>query len=220
MYYQNYEDYMRAILGQPIQMSQNNNTYTNYSNVQYEYVSEMPRYSDEILALYPDIYKLVNPMVCKICEANTKPITRELIEQMTDEIYLNLESDTGVEEEVINVRVNLPKSKSESSRDRIEQSKTKNTNTTANQKSARNDKLENNSRVEEKSKEISTSSNRQNRIRNNTLRDLIKILILNRLLGIGGRPPRPNPPHRPPFPGPGPRPPIMPRNTYNNYKNY
>ena len=105
MYYQNYEDYMRAILGQPIQMSQNDgyNTYTNYSNTQYEYLSEMPRYSDEILALYPDIYKLVNPMVCKICEANTKPISRELIEQMTDEIYLNLESDTGVEEEVINV---------------------------------------------------------------------------------------------------------------------
>ena len=130
MYYQNYEDYMRAILGQPIQMSQNDgyNTYTNYSNTQYEYLSEMPRYSDEILALYPDIYKLVNPMVCKICEANTKPISRELIEQMTDEIYLNLESDTGVEEEVINVRVNLPKSKSESSGDRIEQSKTKNTN--------------------------------------------------------------------------------------------
>lgn len=229
MYYQNYENYMRAILGQPIQMSQNDgyNTYPNYSNSnsQYEYLPEMPRYSDEILALYPDIYKLVNPMVCKICEANTKPISRELIEQMTDEIYLNLESDTGIEEEVINVRVNLPKSKSESSGNRIEPSKTKNTNTTANQKSARNDKLENNSRVEEKSKEISTSSNRQNRVRNNTLRDLIKILILNRLLGIGGRPPRPNPPHRPPFPGPGPgpRPPIMPRNTYNNlvdYKNY
>ena len=65
---------------------------------------------------------------------------------------MNLESDTGVEEEVINVRVNLPKSKSESSGNRIEPSKTKNTNTTANQKSARNDKLENNSRAEEKLK--------------------------------------------------------------------
>lgn len=228
MYYQNYENYMRAILGQPIQMPQNDgyNTYPNYSNsnTQYEYLPEMPRYSDEILALYPDIYKIVNPMVCKICEANTKPITRELIEQMTDEIYLNLESDTGLEEEIINVRVNLPKTKSESSGDRrIEQSKTKSINTTANQKNSKNDKLETNSRVEEKSKETSTSSNRQSRARNNTLRDLIKILILNRLLGIGGRPPRPNPPQRPPFPGPGPRPPIMPRNTYNNlgdYKNY
>ena len=66
----------------------------------------------------------------------------------------------------------------------------------------------------------------QNRIirpfrRNNTLRDLIKILILNQLLG-GRRPHIPNPP-RPPFPGnpgprpgPGPRPPIQPRGMYLN----
>ena len=48
-------------------------------------------------------------MVCKICEVNTKPITKELIEQMTDEIYLNIESETTLEEDIVNVRVNLPK---------------------------------------------------------------------------------------------------------------
>ena len=225
MYYQNYEDYMRAILGQQIPISHYdtyNNTYTNHSNVVPDYLAEMPRYSDEILDLYPDIYKLVNPMVCKICEANTKPISRELIEQMTDEIYLNLESDTSIED-VINVRVNLPKQKTEPSGDRIEQSKTKNINIMANQKNTRIDKMENNPKVDEKAKEELTLLNRQNRVRNNTLRDLIKILILNRLLGIGVRPPRHNPPYRPPFPGQSSRPPIMPRSVYNNlvdYKNY
>ena len=42
-------------------------------------------------------------------------------------------------------------------------------------------------------------------IRNRTLRDLIRILIIRELLRRpGNRPPRPRPPMRPPFPG-GPR---------------
>ena len=53
--------------------------------------------------------------------------------------------------------------------------------------------------------------NRQIRRRNNTLRDLIKILILNRLLDQSGhwRPQRPPMPPRPPRPMPPPnRPPY------------
>ena len=48
--------------------------------------------------------------------------------------------------------------------------------------------------------------------RNNTVRDLIRILILRELLGGGNFPQPPRPP-RPPFPGGpggGPRPPFPP----------
>jgi len=106
MYYQNYEDYMRSVLGYPIQSQ---NTYEPYNYDEFYYETQIPvgpaRYSNEIMDLYPEIYKVVNPMVCKICEANTKPITRELIDRMTDEIYMNLESQPDMNT-VVNVRVN------------------------------------------------------------------------------------------------------------------
>ena len=228
MYYQNYEDYMRSILGYPVQT----NTY-NYSNalpVQYEYVGIEPSVDEEINNLYPEIYKLLNPMVCKICESNTKPITRELLEQMTDEIYLNIESETT--ENVVNIRVEtkndsnhretnksqstniLPKKSKENRKEGREEFKVANlsTNNSKSVKSLNNkDTRTEISAVEEVSTQSQGKENRQVRRQNNTLRDLIKILILNRLLsGNRPRPPYPGRP-RPPFPGgPGanPRPPL------------
>ena len=229
MYYQNYEDYIRSILGYPVQnnmgcsLGYNTDQTNTYSNANIEYLTSMPRYSNEILDLYPEIYKIVNPMVCKICEANTKPITSELIEQMTDEIYLNLESDTNIDDEIINIRVNLPNSEAEANRNRQVQKNAQNTsgNTSKRIRDNRQDNSSKN-RVEETANATSQPrEDRQIRRRNNTLRDLIKILILNQLLGgrRPQRPPRPFPPPRPPFPGgprPNPRPPIMPRDTYND----
>ena len=229
MYYQNYEDYISSILGYPVQnnmgcsLGYNTDQTNTYSNANIEYLTSMPRYSNEILDLYPEIYKIVNPMVCKICEANTKPITSELIEQMTDEIYLNLESDTNIDDEIINIRVNLPNSEAEANRNRQVQKNAQNTsgNTSKRIRDNRQDNSSKN-RVEETANATSQPrEDRQIRRRNNTLRDLIKILILNQLLGgrRPQRPPRPFPPPRPPFPGgprPNPRPPIMPRDTYND----
>lgn len=205
MYYQNYEDYIRSILGYPVQMK---NTYNSNLDTQYEYITQTPRYSSEILELYPEIYKIVNPMVCKICEANTKPITRELIDQMTEEIYLNLESEPTINEiETVNVRVNLPDEKNNKMDNRIASTK-------------------NNYNESKRSKEKNEDKREYRHARrNSTLQDLIKILILNQLLGGNVRPPRPNPPRpRPPFVG-GPglgnnqRPPIQPREFYNNILN-
>ena len=177
MYFQSYEDYMRTILGYPVQNEMSYNTYPNYS---YDYVSEqLPRYSNEIMDLYPEIYKIVNPMVCKICEANSKPITKELVEQMTDEIYLNLENDAEIEEDIVNVRVNLPSTKPESK-------------TNSRQEDIRKNHIVNNSvnKIKDNRQEIASKSvskvepkldsqkqNRNNRQvrRNSTLRDLIKI---------------------------------------------
>ncbi len=49
---------------------------------------------------------------------------------------------------------------------------------------------------------------------NSTLLDLIKILILNQILG------RPNYPGRPPMPPRPPRPPMHPRDEYTDYGDY
>ena len=214
MYYQNYEDYMRSILGYPVQNNMNCNTplynpfeknlgYCNTYNVNsiYEAPENRPHYSNEIMELYPEIYKIVNPMVCKICEVNTKPITSELIEQMTDEIYLNLESDTSSDGDIINVTVNLPEENDKQSRatkkDAINNKNIQNNNNSLSKNIKDNRKAQENN-AQNATRE-SISENRQVRRRNNTLRDLIKILILNRLLGIGR--PQPRPP-RPPMPYP------------------
>ena len=218
MYFQSYEDYIRTILGYPVQ---NEMSYNTYPNCSYEYI-EQPRYSSEIMDLYPDIYKIINPMVCKICKANSKPITRELVEQMTDEIYLNIENDTTIEEDVVNVRVNLPPTKPESNSNNRQVRTRDLNNENISSKKMKDNRQENVNNANDLNK-VGDSQNRIIRPfrKNNTLRDLIKILILNQLLG-GRRPHIPNPP-RPPFPGnpgprpgPGPRPPIQPRGMYLN----
>lgn len=256
MYYQNYEDYMRSILGYPNYNSAYNNTnyndtYSNYSNTSYQF-EQGPRYSTEILDLYPEIYKIVNPMVCKICEVNTKPITQELIEQMTDEIYMNLESDNLGGDETVNIKVNIGNDNTNVNNDRTKnvlnsqgmdlsaetrknQDKGSRNNMNTRNYNTKNEDVRNTNRIskndvnarkddktnsrQDKSVELASNErpiarvqeNRQIRRRNNTLRDLIKILILNRLLDQSGhwRPQRPPMPPRPPRPMPPPnRPPY------------
>ncbi len=188
MYYQNYEDYMRSVLGYPIERQ---NTYENYNTMPYEHPAYpvSTRYSEEIMELYPEIYKLLNPMVCKMCESNTKPITRELLEQMTEEIYLNIENSPEINT-VINVRVNLPNEKADNNKSAkaVSSNRTNSLNKT-------DIKTSNQKEVEDRSIR-----------RNPTLQDLIKILILNQLLG-GNRPNRPHPyPPYQPYPPQPPRP--------------
>lgn len=53
--------------------------------------------NSEIEEMYPEIYKIVYPMVKKVCTNNSKMITNEVIEQMTEEVYSNVEANNGVE---------------------------------------------------------------------------------------------------------------------------
>ena len=97
MNYQNYEDYMRSILGY-----NTGNIYANTYNPRNDYYFDMPMMgtdyimteADEYSDLYPDIYKLIYPMVCKVCSDNGyREITKDLIDKMTEEIYLNFEAE-------------------------------------------------------------------------------------------------------------------------------
>ena len=161
---------------------------------------------DNFLDMYPEIYRIVNPMVCKVCDNNNEPITKELVLRMTDEVYRNLEETDMTT--VVNVNATLGNDRtsnnSNESKSQNRITKTSQTSQTANQRNT-NTTIENRD-----SREV-----RQTRPRNNLLRDLIQILILKRLLE-GHRPPI-RPPRPPMHPGPS-RPPIRPR-EYSDFYN-
>jgi len=84
-----YEEYMRSVLGyQPM-----NNTYDmNYDNWEMPNMTAMNAIQiQELENCYPEIYRIVYPMVQRACNQNTKPLTRDLIDSMTDEIYFAIE---------------------------------------------------------------------------------------------------------------------------------
>ena len=202
MYYQNYEDYMRSVLGYPIE---NQNTYR--MEILGEQFNNNIVYRDEkeLEHCYPEIYKIINPIVCEVCDRNTNA-TRNDIENMVEEVYQKV-----IVNNEITVRLNIDNRS-------IDKEENRNNNVKTNaSRIISNEPIRQTREVE----------NRQRRPNNNQfLRDLIRILILNRILGGGqGRPPRTRPPfpgqERPPFPGgPGvmmPRPP-QPRNYEDYYK--
>lgn len=94
MDYQSYEDYMRSVLGY-----NTGNIYANTYNPMNDYYYDMTTFytntnSEALNEFYPEIYKLLYPMVCKICNQNThREITKDLIDRMTDEIYINFEAE-------------------------------------------------------------------------------------------------------------------------------
>lgn len=170
-----YEEYMRSVLGyEPLE---NRNTYDYMANI--EGFSNIQ--NEELENCYPEIYKLIYPMVQKRCMQASGQITREMIEQMTDEIYFAIEDNEDDE-----------------------------------------------NRGKETISTTEKTEDRQIGVRNRTLNDLIRILLLRELLGRPGgpgRPPRPpmRPPIRPPMrPTPYPqRPGMRPfnRSVYENFEN-
>lgn len=95
MNYQNYEDYMRAVLGYA-------NNEPNYTYDDYYPRMEQSQYnlSED---LYPDIYRIVNPVVEEVCNRNrNKNITEELVRAMTEEVYSSVEENPALK---VNVQI-------------------------------------------------------------------------------------------------------------------
>ena len=167
-----YEDYMRSVLGYfPIEYQ---NTYdVNYNNYNSMY-NRTNFEMQELESCYPDIYVLVYPMVQKSCMNNTRPITKDLIDEMTNEIYFSIEDN-----EIGETRGKEEKANSNGNNER----------------------------------------NRAMQIKNRTLNDLIRILILRELLGRpNDNPGRPQY-NRPPQPQ-SPRPPIRPQIPRTDMRGY
>lgn len=182
MYNNPYEEYMRNSLGyngMPIINMNQMNSMPEMYETEGNYMCDEKSVED----MYPEIYRIIYPMVCKACMAVNENITEDLVSRITNEVYINVE----------NVEVT---------------SETKNTSSQLN----RNTKIENvNNKASSTSNNNSLNTRQENRQQNPLLRDLIRILVLRELIGnpTSGPRPRPpyNPPGRPPF-GPGPRPPF------------
>lgn len=197
MYDNQYEEYIRSVLGYPSTTNMNQNQM--YQN-EYPNPSQINMRND-LEECYPEIYKIIYPMVQKACDGNMRANSREEIEQMTDEIYSALEDSNQ-----INVNINLG-----------------NTISTTNMNRTQNRNEISKEEIQKKSSEKQEVENRnietESRIspRNNNLRDLIKILLIRELLRRRHNHFPLRPPHNP---RPPMRPPIMPRNYQPLYDIY
>ena len=92
MYNQSYDDYIRSVLGYPTANSQD--YFQNYNSYNY---NELDMYdngqnrNEELEDCYPEIYKIVYPMVQKRCKNIESPITKEKIDIIVEELYSNIE---------------------------------------------------------------------------------------------------------------------------------
>ena len=104
MYNQTYDEYIRSVLGYSNLDGYRNNNYFN--------MPDQSLYSsDDLEQMYPEVYRIVYPMVCSACDRiqfpNT-PITEDMVTQMTDDIYDRVEADSR-----INIEINITADTSE-----------------------------------------------------------------------------------------------------------
>ena len=162
-----YEEYMRNSLGyntgQMMNMNPMNEMYENEGNFTCNQTS--------VDNMYPEIYKIIYPMVCKACMAVNENISEDLVSRITNEIYINVEN-MEITRECIN---------SQASRN-VQDTKSVKSSSASN-------------RV---SNDTSNNVRQETRQRNFLLNDLIRILVLRELLGNPGKA---RPPFRPPFGG-------------------
>ena len=91
MNYQTYDDYMRSVLGCCDMNHSNmcmNNMQTPYQN--------MFQVSDTLERMYPETYRIVYPMVVSACNMVSMPVTEEMLDRMTDDIYDRAVTDTRI----------------------------------------------------------------------------------------------------------------------------
>lgn len=91
MYEETYDEYIRSILGYPSQANMYN---INRDNTEYN-LAEYTRNS-ELENCYPEIYKILYPMVKTACINNTNPVNEQTVENMTDDIYFAVESNNNI----------------------------------------------------------------------------------------------------------------------------
>lgn len=145
-----YEDYIRSILGYPNINNLQENNYSNYPN----YINNnIESKKIDLENYYPEIYKIIYPMITSRCSRIMEPITEELIDSITNEIYSSIE----VENE-INLNINLQND--------------------VNNFNSNNMNFE---RQKNEPKTYKQEENREDRT-NNHLRDLIRILLIRELL--------------------------------------
>ena len=64
--------------------------------------------SEDFENLYPEIYKLIYPMIKKACMQNIPPITENTLDEITNDIYNNIEA-----ENIINLNIDITNDRNE-----------------------------------------------------------------------------------------------------------
>lgn len=102
MYYNMYEEYIRNVLGYPKRQDiyQNDISYgieygyrNGYQNLPINNIERMEQSRNENKELekyYPEIYNIVYPIILEKCEENRGEINEQLINNITEEIYLKI----------------------------------------------------------------------------------------------------------------------------------
>lgn len=182
MYNQDYEEYMRNVLGYPPQYVDTTYRDNNYYNIPnsvtyYNNYSTSNVVNTKFEGMYPEIYRVIYPLVLREVSMNNRGITEDMLENIVDKIYSEIDVkyiDNSRKEEVkSDIKASIASS------------------------------------VNKVSKNEDTVESRHSRPQNRWLKDLIKILLLREIIGGPARPPMP-PPRPCPGPGPcpGPRPPF------------
>ena len=109
MNYQNYDEYMRGLIGYPNMRASMAPQMSPYSN--------MGTSADDLERMYPEVYRVVYPMVCFACDNVRMPVTEEMVDMMTDDIYDRVEADGRINID-ISVEVRNDESDSEETRQR------------------------------------------------------------------------------------------------------
>lgn len=210
MYYQNYEDYMKSVLGNSYSNEYINQNYNNpyvsatpsipvnanvMKNTNIKPKNDMQNKSnistynkdmdklEKIKKMYPDIYCLLMPMVNKIVEENkNKEITVSLIENMTIEIYNNIEDDMMGRKTTMQDNSKLSNTRNNVNTPRIVTSQNSmNVNSRTSMQNSSNIHVSN-SNVRESGSLLNSNTQNSKKIGNPALKDLIKILIINKII--------------------------------------
>ena len=224
MYYQNYEDYMRNVLGYSIEpdIPTYNRNYEMYLPVSNNTQQVSRVMSPEMEEWYPECYRIIQPIVENACENCHTEITKEVVDNLTEDVFQKVCCNTRIVQYVNGE--NRSTAKEENNRSMEKKNSVNATSSNLSNASIRNRNNSQSKIVENRGME--EENRQQARINNPLLRDLIRILILRQLFG-GNFPHRP--PLRPPFPGgPGNRPPTRPtypggrppRPEPRDYENY
>ena len=96
--YNEYEEYMRSVLGY-----NNNQENTYIGNDNYSAGMRMNTNIQEVNRLYPEIYAKVYPLVQKMCsKAVNVPINEDIISQMVNQIYEMVDIEASITESYAN----------------------------------------------------------------------------------------------------------------------
>ena len=164
-----YEDYMLNYLNYPRE-----NGYEDTYQYEGGYRGDLDEY-------YPEIYKIVYPMVKKVCYQNNRGFNKEILDNMVEEVYRNVEV---IENEPIELNITLENDiRGESTKEEEELK----------------EKVEN--------RQVRRNNNLNDIIRILILREILQ----NNCPFGPNCPPRPPMPPRPPRPPMPPRPPVPPR---------